>query len=107
MGLCLSEFRCIINTLKILNKKHLKCIFHISVYICGDPLKEVGNNHFPDSIPATEKRTRPTKPCVVCRKKTNNSGKKTRRESRYYCPECGVALCVTPCFKIFHTAYNS
>jgi hypothetical protein len=52
--------------------------------------------HFPAIIPPT-KKSKPTKRCVVCTK----SG--VRKESRYWCEECGVGLCPAPCFKIYHT----
>ena len=26
-----------------------------------------------------------------------------RKESTYYCPSCKVALCLFPCFEIYHT----
>ncbi|KAK6185790.1 hypothetical protein SNE40_007943 [Patella caerulea] len=53
-------------------------------------------NHFPELIPATEKKVRPTKRCHVCAKRG------VRAESRYMCDKCGNALCVHPCFKEFH-----
>ena len=59
--------------------------------------------HFPEYVPPTEKKANPTRQCVVCSKKRDANGKKIRRESRYCCLVCDVALCVTPCFKIYHT----
>lgn len=58
--------------------------------------------HFPKAIPSTDKKKAPTKRCIVCysNKIDMNS---TRKESRYYCKECDVALCVQPCFEIYHT----
>lgn len=52
--------------------------------------------HFPDIIPPTTK-AKPTKRCVVCTTSNN------RKESRYWCEECGVGLCPAPCFRIYHT----
>ena len=43
--------------------------------------------HFPDRIPPTEKKARPTKRCVVCYK--NNR----RKETVFWCHECEAALC--------------
>lgn len=34
--------------------------------------------------------------CTVCKKK------KVRRRVRYFCKNCKVSLCATPCFEIFH-----
>jgi len=56
--------------------------------------------HFPERIPPTEKKARPSKRCVVCYK--NNR----RRETVFWCPECEAALCVEGCFKAFHTKLN-
>lgn len=54
--------------------------------------------HYLESLPPTEKKQRPTKPCRIC----TQAGK--RRESRYFCPVCEEkpALCVEDCFKKFH-----
>lgn len=59
--------------------------------------------HFPEVIEPTEKKSNPTRVCTVCSKKQDARGKRVRRETRYYCPQCQVALCVTPCFRIYHT----
>ncbi|XP_021918752.1 piggyBac transposable element-derived protein 4-like [Zootermopsis nevadensis] len=56
--------------------------------------------HFPERIPPTEKKSRPTKRCVVCYKQ----GK--RKETVFWCPDCEAGLCVDGCFKIFHTKLN-
>ena len=56
--------------------------------------------HFPERIPPTEKKARPTRRCVVCYK--NNR----RKETVFWCPECEAALCVEECFKAFHTKLN-
>ena len=61
---------------------------------------------FTEPIPSTGKKSAPTKRCVVCCSKQNEMGKKIRRESRYYCPDCNVGLCLTPCFKTYHTKFN-
>lgn len=53
--------------------------------------------HFPSYVPPTERKQKPTKRCVVCAKHSK------RAESRYMCSVCGVALCVVPCFKKYHT----
>ena len=55
--------------------------------------------HFPERIPPTEKKARPTR-CVVCNK--NNR----RKETVFWWPECEAALCVEECFKAFHTKLN-
>ena len=62
--------------------------------------------HFPDIVPATEKKKNTATLCVVCSRRKNESGKKIRKKSRYFCKECDVRLCVVPCFKIYHIKYN-
>jgi len=56
--------------------------------------------HFPKRIPPTEKKSKPTRRCVVCSK----HGK--RRETVYHCRDCDVALCVDECFEDYHTKKN-
>lgn len=71
--------------------------------ICDStPLRLIGR-HFPQFIPASEKKQNPTRMCVICCHKTNEKGKKIRKESRYYCRECDVGLCIIPCFEHYHT----
>ena len=54
--------------------------------------------HFPSHIPASEKKSQPTRKCKVC------SSAKMRHETRYMCLDCGsVPLCVDPCFRLYHT----
>ena len=61
-----------------------------------DPLK---GWHFAEVIPATEKKGKSQKRCVVCWKR------KVRKESRNQCSQCDdhPRLCPTPCFMIYHT----
>ena len=70
------------------------------------PPMKLTARHFPACIPATEKKANPTRVCTVCSRRTDGRGKKIRRESRYYCPDCGVGLCVAPCFRDYHTKVN-
>jgi hypothetical protein len=44
--------------------------------------------HFPERIPPTEKKARPTKRCVVCYKHNK------RKETVFWCPDCQAGLCV-------------
>ncbi|KAK3756836.1 hypothetical protein RRG08_048882 [Elysia crispata] len=57
------------------------------------------DRHFMDVIPPTEKKARPQKQCKVCR------AKGTRRDTRYYCPDCPSkpGLCFPQCYKKYHT----
>ncbi|XP_068089513.1 piggyBac transposable element-derived protein 4-like [Hyperolius riggenbachi] len=67
-----------------------------------NPVRLTGR-HFVEHVPPTERKATPTRMCVVCCSKRGPNGKKGRKETRFYCPECDVGLCAVPCFKIFHT----
>ncbi|XP_068122252.1 piggyBac transposable element-derived protein 4-like [Hyperolius riggenbachi] len=67
-----------------------------------NPVRLTGR-HFVEHVPPTERKATPTRMCVVCCSKRGPNGKKVRKETRFYCPECDVGLCAVPCFKIFHT----
>lgn len=57
--------------------------------------------HFLEPLPNVEsKKKYPQNRCVVCQAK----GK--RSDSRYWCPDCKVGLCLVPCHKIYHTQKN-
>lgn len=63
--------------------------------------------HFPSKIPPTPGKERPQKYCRVCSDKgKKESGKRVRKDSRWWCAECKVGLCVPQCFEIFHTRVN-
>jgi hypothetical protein len=47
-------------------------------------------------IPPSEKKARPHRLCVVCRKS------RKRKETVYWCDACDVGLCVE-CFRDYHT----
>ncbi|XP_021941441.1 piggyBac transposable element-derived protein 4-like [Zootermopsis nevadensis] len=64
------------------------------------PPKRLSERHFQERIPATGKKAKPQKRCVVCRKR----GK--RKDTVYWCGECEVGLCMVGCFKDFHTKLN-
>ena len=55
--------------------------------------------HFPDMIASTSVKAMLMKRCVVCYKQG------WRKETCYHCETCMAkpALCITPCFKIYHT----
>lgn len=63
--------------------------------------------HFLERIPSTDKKTNVARVCKVCadvRKK--ETGKRGRKETIYYCPDCNIPLCYYPCFKKYHTMTN-
>lgn len=67
----------------------------------GDPPLRLTQRHFPTCVPSTDKKEYPTRQCHVC--KHTSRREQARRESRYMCEDCGVALCVVPCFREYHT----
>ena len=68
-------------------------------------LSHKNNPHFLVSIPATEKKKYPTKRCVACCIPGKKRGEYARRrETRYMCKSCEVALCIEPCNEIYHTS---
>lgn len=68
-----------------------------------NPLR-LTERHFPTIVPPTEKKQAPTRVCTVCSQ--SNLHPRKRKESRYMCSNCEVALCVHPCFGIYHTILN-
>ena len=70
-------------------------------------LERLSGRHFPSRIPGAKPIP---KACVVCnsamRQIDTAAGVKRRRPgrmSRIWCADCGVALCVEPCFQLYHT----
>lgn len=60
--------------------------------------------HFPQKIPATDKKARPYRSCKVCIDRHKKElGNWARKETTFYCPSCDVGLCVPDCFYVFHT----
>ena len=59
--------------------------------------------HFPIELPPSEKKRAPTRRCVICAQKRDEHGKKVRKETRYQCEKCKESMCITPCFKEYHT----
>ena len=75
-----------------------------------DPILRLVGRHFPEKIVGTGKKKTIARSCAVCvpaeRKKDEAVGVKRKRpgrESAYQCSECQKALCVDPCFRLFHT----
>jgi len=62
------------------------------------PLRLTGR-HFPEKVPPTASGRPGQLECVVCSKKKGR-GKVT---TTYKCKQCVKALCVVPCFELYHT----
>ncbi|CAL1269763.1 unnamed protein product [Larinioides sclopetarius] len=50
-------------------------------------LLRLTGRHFPEHIPPTGKKSTPTRQCFICCRKTDEKGKRIRRETRVYCKE--------------------
>ena len=65
-----------------------------------DPRKRLkggfGSHHI-TAFPATATKKYPQRKCRVCRLRGN------RKDTRFYCKECGVPLCKAPCFGHYHS----
>lgn len=58
--------------------------------------------HFPEPVPQTVgKGSRSQRQCHVCKHTKKRESK--RKDTRFYCKDCNVALCVYPCFMEYHT----
>ena len=67
----------------------------------GSRLRGRFKNHQHDVFPPNEKKARPQRACRVCYRKG------TRRDTRYYCTDCNVPLCLNRgCFTAYHTERN-
>ena len=62
------------------------------------PLRLI-ERHFIGLLSPCDSRRKRQCTCVVCNK-TKGRGKVT---STYYCKQCNLAMCVTPCFELYHT----
>ncbi|CAH1967006.1 unnamed protein product [Acanthoscelides obtectus] len=69
------------------------------------PLRLTGR-HFPDLIPATEKKTNPTRQCGICSRVEMNAERRLEEKQNINCADCETPLCVTPCSRIYHTVAN-
>ena len=64
----------------------------------GDNFHDIGHSqHLLTRITPTAKKKWPQKPCVYGRKYG------TRRDTRYICSSCNIALCKRPCFSEYHS----
>ena len=68
-------------------------------------MKRLDEWHFITNIPAGEgrKRKRPTRTCFVCSKVQGLNLNFKQKRTSFWCEDCGKALCISPCFKIYHT----
>ena len=63
------------------------------------PSARLTERHFPDKLPNRSNGKPAQRNCVVCSSKCGQA----RKTTTYYCRQCGVGLCVVPCFELYHT----
>lgn len=71
-------------------------------------LDRLQGRHFPTKISGNGNGKAYPKSCIVCSKaeRDNQPGQKRKHAGHttsYSCKQCGVALCIVPCFELFHT----
>ncbi|XP_017782752.1 PREDICTED: uncharacterized protein LOC108567057 isoform X2 [Nicrophorus vespilloides] len=70
-----------------------------------DNVIRLTERHFPAPVPQTVAQgSRTQRKCLVC----SHTVKRTqrRKDTKYMCVPCNVALCIYPCFEEFHTKIN-
>ncbi|XP_049958237.1 piggyBac transposable element-derived protein 4-like [Schistocerca serialis cubense] len=73
----------------------------------GSAANRLTARHFPTHVPSTTSKKYASRYCIVCSEKgARSTGKRVRREARWWCEECNVGLCLPDCFKQYHTKTN-
>nr|CAI5817499.1 unnamed protein product [Callosobruchus analis] len=70
-----------------------------NTYAATPGVARLSGKHFPAKVPRKDGRAQ-LRRCWVC--SHTRIGQKKRRDSTYMCHKCGVGLCVTPCFQVYH-----
>jgi hypothetical protein len=71
------------------------------------PFRHLAGVHFPQQLVKTTQARDPTRDCVQCSRKRQPDGSTTRRrETRFICMECKVALC-PGCFYPYHFPHGN
>ena len=79
------------------------------------PETRLSCKHFPSSLPRKEgsKRTKPSRACVACnftKEQLARDGQPhitiPKKFTSFWCNKCGKALCIEPCFHVYHTQFN-
>ena len=65
----------------------------------------LSERHFISYIPKGEgrKRDRPQRDCFVCSKIPQSGQILKPKRTSYWCEDCKKPMCITPCFRIYHT----
>lgn len=85
--------------MRLLIQSHLRPVISLPAQSSLSRAARLTERHFPDKVPTRPNGTPGQRDCAVC------SGKRGRRRktTTYCCKQCGVGLCVTPCFELYHT----
>ncbi len=70
--------------------------------VARSPSARLVERHFPDKVPSRQNGKPGQRNCVVCSSKAG----KPRKTTTYCCKQCGVGLCIYPCFELYHTKVN-
>jgi hypothetical protein len=74
------------------------------------PVNRFVGRHFPNYIPCQDGKKRSALSCKVCfvgKKESKDRGLRQRRKmTMYMCHKCNIAMCITPCFRIYHEEKN-
>ena len=65
-----------------------------------NPLRLIAH-HFPSDIPRNSVKREPRRLCAVCCSRKDANGKKIRKETRIWCKDWEVGLCLEPCFELY------
>ena len=72
----------------------------------GRVLERLSGRHFPRKTEASAQGRVKCRQCVVCSKASPQpevGRKRPGRQTAYECGQCHVALCIEPCFELYHT----
>ena len=67
-----------------------------------EPGERLHGRHFPCKLPQRESGKQSQRECIVCSQQKKNG----RKTTTYACKSCNVALCIVPCFELYHTHAN-
>ena len=75
-------------------------LFGVALYQAGTTpsnMLRLNERHFISQVPSTPGKPHAQRRCIRCAKL------ETRRNTRFWCRRCGVGLCLSNCFEVYHT----
>ena len=85
---------------ELLKKILTHLLFDVARYHAGTTppnMLRLIERHFISQVPSTPGKPRELRRCIRCAKLG------TRRDTRFWCKRCGVGLCLSICFEVYHT----